>query len=280
MRKLIVTLIALIGMGATGLAFAAGTGQGVVGSPHDFTDNLCLQDAGQTDSFVGGDYDQTGSGTAVAGDCVEASPDGATGWNASREICRVCHVPHRHGRALIESRLWNHELSNATSYTIYDVAYSSSIDGTTSQPQGKALLCLGCHDGSTALDSFDEYTATAAFTIEDYSGEYKYGLGTGTIDIRGEHPLSIEYNVTKDPGLNAITDDMGPSTETTIEDVLEDIGGVDLVQCSSCHDVHDTTDRAMAGTPLLREYQVPYEADGTPIVGATESGLCLTCHDK
>jgi len=55
----------------------------------------------------------------------------------------------------------------------------------------------------------------------------------------------------------------------TIADVLE--GGV--LQCSSCHDVHDQPGESIPGTHLLRVAQ-------TAAQGGTPSGLCLTCHIK
>jgi hypothetical protein len=78
------------------------------------------------------------------------------------------------------------------------------------------------------------------------------------------HPVSIEYDITKDPGLkNPDTTTMGLSG--TISDVL-DFG---LVQCSSCHDVHG--EESVPGTHLLR----------APVNPDDESpGLCATCHKK
>ena len=54
-------------------------------------------------------------------------------------------------------------------------------------------------------------------------------------------------------------------TSGFIADVLD----AGKVQCSSCHDVHDSP-KAVAGTHLLRV------ENGN----ANPSGLCLTCHDK
>jgi len=82
------------------------------------------------------------------------------------------------------------------------------------------------------------------------------------MDLRGTHPLSIEYDFTADGGLFPTGNAMG--TSGTIADVL-DFG---KVQCSSCHDVHDQD--SVAGTHLLRVLNN----------GANPSGLCLTCHDK
>ena len=249
MKKLIVACIALLGLGLSGLAFANGSGVGIVGSPHDFTDNIS--------SEVGGAVTETGTG----------------GWNKRNEICRVCHVPHDHQLAdqrYLNGLLWNHGVSAAT-YTMYDSTWSSTLDGAQStQPDGVAKLCLGCHDGTIAIDTFDKYIGTAGDIKTIYGGAVKafevpsFADGANE-DLRGTHPLSITYDTAADANLNPTTTAMG--TSGTIADVLDN----GKVQCSTCHDVHDQ--ESVAGTHLLRVAQ-------TVAAGGTASGLCLTCHDK
>ena len=210
---------------------AQGSGNGIVGSPHDFS----------TDS-----------------------------WNFRKEICRVCHVPHDHDRAFkrgLNGLLWNHEVSSAT-YTMYS---SPTLDGAQdAQPSGISKLCLGCHDGTVAIDAFDK-NATGTIFIQDINPGNRVPGGnywSGSVgDLRATHPISIVYDETKDKGLAPKTATMG--TSGTIADVLE--GG--KVQCSSCHDVHDEKGEAVPGTHLLRVAQ-------TVDQGGTASGLCLTCHVK
>lgn len=228
--KLLLTLAATaaLGLASSGSVVANGLGLGIAGSPHDFN--------------------------------LET-------WNTRAEICRVCHVPHDHNRATqryTNGLLWNHEVT-AQSFTVYDNAWSSSIDGATGQPDGTAKLCLGCHDGTIGIDTFDNVTGNTVF-IGDYNPGYQVpGAITGT-DLHGTHPLSITYDSTLDTNLNDETiTAMG--TSGMIEDVLDS----GKVQCSSCHDVHDQD--AVAGTHLLRVGQ-------TTAVGGTASGLCLTCHIK
>lgn len=62
-------------------ASASGYGNGITQSPHDFSNES---------------------------------------WNPSKELCRVCHVPHDHGRGRYSNGLlWNHAVSSKT-YTMYD----------------------------------------------------------------------------------------------------------------------------------------------------------------
>ncbi len=212
------------------VAVASGDGNGIAGSPHDFS----------TDA-----------------------------WNFRGEICRTCHIPHDHGRDTgLVGLLWNHALPDHA-YTMYS---SSTLDGAQdSQPTGIAKMCLGCHDGTVALDEFDRNVGTpGAVFIQDVEENFRFPRVPGAegTDLSATHPLSIVYDETADLSLNPKTNPMGGSG-LTIEDVLE--GG--KVQCSSCHDVHDSPGESVAGTHLLRVAQSAGQ-------GGDPSGLCLTCHIK
>ncbi len=190
-------------------------------------------------------------------------------WNPRKEVCRVCHVPHDHGRAsqrYLNGLLWNHAVSSAT-YTMYDSSWSPTLDGVQSaQPDGVAKLCLGCHDGTVGIDTFDKY-AGGTWSMDDENPNFVIpGFADGgNRDLRGTHPVSITYDTVAEPNLNAVTDTIG--TSGTIADVLDN----GKVQCSSCHDVHDQ--ESIPGTHLLRVAQ-------TVAQGGSASGLCLTCHIK
>jgi len=232
MKKLFIVLMALtLTAGFYGYSYANGLGAGITGSPHDFA---------------------------------------ADTWNQRPgEICRVCHVPHDHGRTLaiqagIENSglLWNHQLS-AVTYTLYS---SPSLDGVMGQPTGISKMCLGCHDGTVALEAMDSKAAGGALTttyIQDVQSGYRQPSMDAGTNLKGTHPISITYDET-DLGLVGIA---GTAIGgATLEEVLE--GGTTL-QCSSCHDVHDSPGESVAGTHLLRVSNT-----------ATASGLCLTCHAK
>jgi len=241
MKKLVVMMTLALGAGSFGVAHAT-----IVGSVHDFSDNI---------SVLGGN--------------VAFDENSATGWNGRKEICRVCHVPHDHARAsqrYLNGLLWNHGVSSAT-YTMYNNAWSSTINGTQSaQPDGTAKLCLGCHDGSVGIDTFDKYAGGNVFA-NAYSADAKVTnfMDGGNIDLRGTHPLSIQFPV-GDAQFN------DPATQTwtgggTVASTLDN----GKVQCSTCHDVHNQ--ESIAGTHLLRTANSPAE-------GGLPSGLCLTCHVK
>ncbi len=190
-------------------------------------------------------------------------------WNPAKEICRVCHVPHDHQQAsqrYLNGLLWNHGVS-AANYTMYNASWSSTLNGAQSaQPDGTAKLCLGCHDGTVALDTFGKYAGGGWFMSDQNPNFTVPGFADGVNrDLRGTHPISIGYDTTADAKLQPTSTTMG--TSGTIAHVLD----AGKVQCSSCHDVHDQ--ESVAGTNLLRVAQ-------TAAQGGNPSGLCLTCHVK
>ncbi len=176
-------------------------------------------------------------------------------WNSSGEICVVCHTPHFADVSVSVAPLWNHDVTAAT-YTIYS---SSTLDATVGQPAGISLLCLSCHDGTVALDSFGGATGTQQIAAGANVGGGT--LGGTTADISDDHPISFTYSdglASTDGGLHA------PSTTNsglggTIQD---DLLFADELECASCHDAHDDTNGQ-----FLRKSNAA-------------SALCLTCHDK
>ncbi len=247
MKRLIGVVALGLGLSLAGLAQAA-----VTGSSHDFTDGLK------------GKSGNAGAGTAVS----EA-------WNGRNEICRVCHVPHDHSQAAqryLNGLLWNHGVSSAT-YTMYDNAWSSTLTGAQSaQPDGPSKLCLGCHDGTVAIDTFDKYAGGTIFfdgTATGYSTGYKVpGFTDGAnLDLRGTHPLAIAF-----PAGEIGTQFTDPAVATWIggETVASTMSGGKM-HCSTCHDVH--SQNIATGSHLLRAAQ-------TVAQGGVASGLCLTCHLK
>ena len=242
-KRQILAAVAAACLAAPGLALASGDGTGIAGSPHDFSD-------GYSDE-LGGTADES--------------------WNDRGEICRVCHIPHDNENAAqlyANGLLWNHDVAT-TSYTLYS---SATLDGAIGQPGGTSKLCLGCHDGTVALNAFDHNSGGAKFpggkTMKDIYGGGIAGFvmpNQAVGDLSGTHPISIVYD-TADPNLRAKSYVIDGGT-TTIDDVLD--GG--KVQCSSCHDVHNQ--ESVGGTHLLRVAQ-------TVAQGGSASGLCLTCHIK
>ncbi len=163
----------------------------------------------------------------------------ATGPNPlyrfSDQICVICHAPHNATPG--DEPLWNHTLSTAT-YAVYT---SSTMSQTPGQPGGYSKLCLSCHDGTVALDSFG---GAAGGTF--ISGTYNLGS-----DLSDDHPISITYADAYAQG--------GFFSDTSLAPAVL-FGG--LVECASCHEPHDYT-----FSDFLRESN-------------TGSQLCIRCHNK
>jgi hypothetical protein len=186
--------------------------------------------------------------------------DFSTNPNTGGQICVVCHAPHNVATPVIPP-LWNHEITTAT-YIVYD---SPTLDaGPLGQPSGSTLLCLSCHDGTVAVDSFGGATGT-----QFISGPSN--LGT---DLSNDHPISFTYDTALaatdgglfDPSVTDVTIGSGEFTATgTIQEVmLQD----DQLQCAACHDVHnDFVAGGIQGQPLLK-------------ISKASSAICLACHNK
>lgn len=168
-------------------------------------------------------------------------------WSGG-EICLACHTPHGGDLTVPGAPLWNHELTTAT-FTLY--TGGGTLDATLGQPSAQSMLCLSCHDGTVALDSYGGTTGSTTIT----------GSGLVGTDLSDDHPISFTYDLTLATADGALHD---PGT------ALSGLGGTinaDLLfagqmQCASCHDVHGT-----GIASLLR-------------INNSGSALCLTCHDK
>jgi predicted CXXCH cytochrome family protein len=221
----------------------------------------------------------------------------AAGWTggngnttADGGTCVVCHIAHNSADGL-NAPLWNRASSLTaavqTTYTPYASNTFNAADGTIEgtdpdavwtptglyadylyddgsglgvgiwTPNGESLLCLSCHDGVGNLDAFGGSNGT---TYDIAVGAAKM---TNALSLRAdgtnEHPYSFTYSdalVTADGGgLKALA-------TVQLTGLLKG-AGLDEVQCTSCHDVHNSGGYAK----LL-------------VVTNASSGLCRSCHTK
>lgn len=124
------------------------------------------------------------------------------------EICVVCHAPHNNQNTQGDV-LWNRVMTA----TVFDLYSSETLDATTQQPAQRSLLCLGCHDGTIAIDSF-----------AGGSSEYVTGGALIGTDLSNNHPVSIPIDQDTDGNIN-----LNPALPT--------FSG--LMECATCHDVHN-----------------------------------------
>ena len=225
----------------------------------------------QTTTIVGTAHDFTGSGLIDTGN----------------EICVVCHAPHNTydgtegnagGDIANLGPLWNRALTAVTSYSMYNttVRLGSDIDATdmgTGQPSGVSKLCLSCHDGTIAIDSYGRDGAGLPVTggplVTAFNENANIGEGTGATGIlENDHPVGFTFTnsvSTLDPEIAAY----GAGVVTGLKGTDMPLFGLgsDQMECATCHDVHAT------GTfdKLLRVQ------NNDPL---DPSALCLNCHIK
>lgn len=183
--------------------------------------------------------------TGITGSAHDFS-DVAGNW-AEGEICLPCHTPHG-ANTDVAAPLWNHALTEQV-FALYGGGSAPADEALDS----KSVLCMSCHDGITALDSF--------------------GGKTGTILMQGSAVIGTDLSNDHPVGATAVYPDQGPNSRMRPASEWEGWGprggmwrqplnGDMVVGCTTCHNVHNTVHKAMARRTL----------DG--------SDLCLACHIK
>jgi predicted CXXCH cytochrome family protein len=196
------------------------------------------------------------------------------GWSQG-EICKPCHTPHNALGNEVSGRLWNHELTNAN-YTLNASNTATSAGSAAVDMDRVSRLCLSCHDGTVALDSYGG--ANGSFFA---SADKRYNLGT---DLSNDHPVGNKaiYSYTsgryKPITLSGTTWKVG--TGTAALSLVTTAGGT----------ADATSGQPTAGTTLVVGCYTCHNAHGGGIDGADspkllratnkESALCLTCHYK
>jgi len=205
--------------------------------------------------------------SALAGTISGSKHDfsiGSFATQSGQRMCVACHAPHKTDTTIADAPLWNHTTSAAT-YTLYS---SSSIKAAVTDPNGSSKLCLSCHDGTVAIDSFGGVVSATGTKMGSLNGGAS-NLGT---NLKASHPIGIAYTATlsgndpslRDPTATSVTIGAGTQKKTgTIQDIL--LSGGTKLECNSCHDVHNT-----------------FTTDSSGLVKVTASGsaICLTCHAK
>jgi predicted CXXCH cytochrome family protein len=225
-----------------------------------------------------------------------------------QRVCIYCHAPHNTYRLNSASGvgvgpvaldvydylpLWNHTLPTLLpAYTMYDNGPGAPQTGPRSsqarangmEPGSVSLLCLSCHDGSIAVNSYGNSAQLS--TSQSNGTSYivdAYGIGKNGAYLGNHHPIGFDYPsvATADPGDGfagglgglrqggirdmALTNFYG-TTETIQSHLFANsrIGSQNSVECATCHSVHNIGN---GGETLLW-------------ISDRNSNLCLTCHDK
>jgi hypothetical protein len=194
-----------------------------------------------------------------------------TSWGRG-ELCVVCHTPHNSNTTVSQSPLWNHQVT-VNSFTLYS---SPTMDAVATQPTSISRLCLSCHDGTIAVDSFGGGTGTT-FIRAQTSRAVPISIGT---KLNSHHPVAISYDsslATQDPKLYNPDTTLSGLGGTISHDMLN--GGV--LECSSCHDVHVARGTGNC-SDCHSEFTYPnYYLNTKSLVKSNDgSALCFTCHKQ
>jgi hypothetical protein len=213
--------------------------------------------------------------SARAGITGSAHDFSTKAWSGN-QICLPCHIPHNAAvkdadGADINGPLWNHTLSTAT-YTLYTAAEAPKDGGGNPVVTGKvdqnSILCLSCHDGTVALDSFGGGAGTAGVIA---GTEGAYGSANLGSDLSNDHPIGARALIT-DPVY------MVPQATRDAASIMPArlmADGSKAVGCTSCHEPHNRKSQPhMLWAPISGAYTT---VDGRSVGG---SGLCMNCHKK
>lgn len=277
MKRRTIAVVALAGMAmGASLAHGAGGSQGggIVGSKHDM--NVYI------------------SGHAGTG---SVDKDG--------RVCAYCHTPH-HAQGITNNATWKVNMGGTdVDYNVYSPLWSRTIDSSkqfasyqsvTFNPTlnggktydnliGPSRLCMTCHDGATALDSYYGQPNNGPKDSGDdqinYYGQNHFRIGADG-GLSNDHPIGMIYNdyykqsfngtsyELKDPDASKFN---SPNPKSISDVLFEDPNNPGkFVTCASCHDVHNgkevgnTTPGSGRGY-FLRDTQ-------------NNSAFCIVCHDK
>jgi predicted CXXCH cytochrome family protein len=177
-------------------------------------------------------------------------------WSGG-QVCVTCHDSRNANSGVAAAPMWNHALPTR-SYTLYS---SATMKASLGQPGQVSRLCLSCHDGTVAVDSYGGKAGTQYISPVNH-------LGTVLGD---DHPIGFIYDSALaaangslfDPALKVVTIGSGAHTQTGVIGELLLYNG--QLECTSCHDVHNAF--TVGNTRLLK-------------MDLDRSVICTACHNK
>jgi predicted CXXCH cytochrome family protein len=164
--------------------------------------------------------------------------------------CVFCHVPHGGQTGTAGLPLWapGRSLITPTAYYTGLTTTAGLALTITSVDAKGSRTCLGCHASGSTTDM-----GTSIPLPPNLTSGRDLILGT---DISNDHPIGDQLTITQgQKGMQA----------SIVLGGLTIANGVTTMQCSTCHDVHNTTGTTQPGSKLLRSYT---------------GDFCIACHNK
>ncbi len=177
---------------------------------------------------------------------LSVSSPGTIKASSESEVCIFCHTPHNSNPM---GPLWNRDDPGSV-YVLYDNSVSNTFLASSGQPDGASLLCLSCHDGTTALGKIRSKTTNIAFVGNNdlISGNKNFST-----DLSDDHPVSFIYNSSLAAADGQLKyPPLAPSK----------VDNTGKLQCTSCHEPHNNTYKKFL------------------LATTSYSSLCFNCHDK
>lgn len=208
----------------------------------------------------------------------------------AKQICIFCHTPHN---ARAQTVLWNRADTTQTfghyssgSLSIHKDSATRAASDYKAEPNGSSRLCLSCHDGVTALGAI----LNGGFNsdpIEVSGSQATVMSGSHVFDrakiTNSHHPVSFKYvtdvvvklNALEGPG-NTYTLPVNSSSNARTSVKLDK---EQRVQCTTCHDPHQSQYKDVVNTPPLTPFWV-YDGSGLGVTTANtvHDEVCIACH--
>jgi predicted CXXCH cytochrome family protein len=194
---------------------------------------------------------------------VNSAHDLRSRFNAAPfTVCSFCHIAHKFGDAPAGPGplLWNHTMSSVASYGVYQSQSFNGLNTDIADLGGQntvSNLCLSCHDGTVAVNSFYEAVTGANFQPIPQNTTFM-PQSHRVRDLTKQHPVNFSYTALLATKAGMLV----PSSANSVDAAGEIPLFQGKMQCATCHDPHN-------GTSSIFVQAFPTQTSGS---------FCTYCH--